>query len=95
MSKEEGPPSPHSDLPQYAEDLLEALLDLKTDSAYVRADFREAYEGEALTVTLMIKAPEFQWTVEFAFQEVPDSLNPSDLPNYEIIWRLKEDEPKE
>ncbi len=79
-----------SKLPQYAEELLEALLDLKTNSEYMKSSFRRAYEGETLAVTLMIKAPEFEWTVEFAFEEVPDALNPKGLPDYVIIWRLIE-----
>lgn len=79
-----------SDLPQYAEDLLEALLDLKTDSEYMKSTFRRAYEGEMLTVTLMIKAPEVQWTVEFAFEEVPNHTDKDALPDYMIIWRLIE-----
>ena len=78
-------------LPEYAGELLEALLDMKTNSEYMKSTFRRAHEGETLAVTLMLKAPEFGWTVEFAFEEVQNHTDKDALPDYMIIWRLIED----
>jgi len=77
-----------TDLPELMEELIQAILDLETDSYYSTVNFEQVCEERELDHRLLITTPAGSWDVEFAFikLEVPGA---GGLPEYNIRWRFR------